>query len=118
MRLMTFWNNDDFKKLNQAWKIKLKESGFIDVEDSKGNLIQKDHRTNAFASKDATQEFFNALGEYLNTNVLSPRDRFILELYSEGVYINGKNGIIEQTGWSDRTIRNIITKHKKVFTCR
>jgi len=116
---MTFWKRDDFKALNKLWRVRLKESGFTDLEDEKGNLAVKDSRTQAFATPGATITFFALLTEYLNASkTISPRDRIILELYSNGVYITGKNGIVEQTGWSDRTIRNIITKHKAIFLNR
>lgn len=113
--MMGFWKRDDFKVLNKLWKQKLKDTGFTDLEDDKGNLASKDHRTKAFANPEATIIFYTLLTEYLHSKPLSERDRQILELYNNGIYITGKNGIIEQTGWSDRTIRNVIAKHKKIF---
>ena len=116
---MGFWKRDDFKKLNRVWRERLKDSGFIDLEDEKGNLFAKDHRTLAFTDPSATITFFSLLNEYLHASSnISDRDRIILELYSNGIYITGKNGIVEQTGWSDRTVRNVIAKHKKVFLIR
>ena len=116
---MNFWKRSDFVALNKLWQIKLAESGFFDIEDSRGNLASKDSRTTAFANPGATITFFALLNEYLNaSNCISDRDRLILELYADGIYITGKNGIVEQTGWSDRTIRNVITTHKEIFLIR
>lgn len=113
---MGFWKREDFKALNKHWRKLLRDSGFVDLEDEKGNLSQKDARTLAFADPGATITYYALLTEYLNaSNSISDRDKLILELYSNGIYITGKNGIVERTGWSDRTIRNVITKHKKVF---
>lgn len=114
--LMAYWNDSGFKALKKQWNEKLKLSGFKDAEDENGNLIQKDHRTNAFRSKDATEEFYESLSRYLNTNKdITPRDRQILELYSEGFYISGKNSIMKQTGHCRRLIHYVIARHKKLI---
>lgn len=113
---MGFWKSPSFKSLNREWRDKLIASDFKDIEDENGNLAQKDHRTIAFASPECTEAFYSALDEYLNTSKqITLRDRKILELFSMGVYITGSVGIVAQTGWSDRTIRYVIAKHKPLF---
>lgn len=110
---MGFWDSSNFKRLNKAWREKLKESGFEDEEDEKGNLKSKDSRTALFKSRECTEEFYTCLAYYLNhsTNI-SDRDRQILNLYADGLMIKE---IVYALGWSDRTVRNIISHHKVIF---
>ena len=109
-----FWESKEFKDLNKEWKQKLADSEFKDIEDDKERLDVKNDRTQNITNFEQTLEYFSAFNEYLNTQkAISERDRKILELYVDGVFVTGKNGIVEQTGWSDRTVRSIIYKHKE-----
>jgi hypothetical protein len=114
-----YYETTDFKQLQELWDKKLEDDGFIDQEDSNKVLKQENDRsTISFEARDRILYFFNKLDHYLN-NIENPakipnKDREILELYSDGVHVKGKNGIVEQTGWSDKTIRNLINKYKKI----
>lgn len=107
-----FWKTKTFSELAKEWAKKLADSGFLDVEDPKGNLSTKNSRTSAFATKECTEEFYSSLQQYLNTSEINERDRTILELYSSGTYIKH---ISEKSGWSGTTVKNVIRKHKNIF---
>jgi len=61
-----FYATKSFKTQNDEWRAKLKESGFEDIECSRGHLKQHDRRTIAFQNRDTIAAFFSRLGEYLN----------------------------------------------------
>ncbi len=111
-----FYETSAFKKINKEWRKRLKNDGFQDIEDASENLEQYDRRTIAFENRDRILEFFLKLDHYLtNTKGIPKKHRQILELYSAGTYIKGPNGIIEQTGLSDKQVRNIIKKYKTII---
>jgi DNA-binding NarL/FixJ family response regulator len=106
------YKTKEFKNLQSKWYAKLAKEGFKDQEDAKENLIQQDRRTIAFDNRDMLRDFFLSLSAYLVHNRVPTRDRKILELFSQGIHIKGKNGIVEKTGWSDKTVRNVIKSYK------
>lgn len=111
---MKFYESKVFKALQDEWSKKLKESGFEDIENSKEGLKQHERRTISFQNRDIIENFFTDLGHYISTHKLPIKDRSILELYIKGTRITGKNGIIDQLGWSRRTIHYTIAKYKKI----
>lgn len=110
-----FYETPEFKKINTEWKAKLKTSEFEDIERADGSLKDLNRRTISFDNRDQIRDFFLKLSEYLQYTKLSKDHRQILSLYAEGVHIRGPNSITEQTGWSDKTVRIIISKHKKII---
>lgn len=100
----------DPKILQQLWQQKLKDSGFEDIEDSKGRLKQYDRRTQAFDNRDMVLEFYSRLDEFLNTcQTLDATHRRILELYSDGVH----NTVIQtQIGLSRARIQQILRMYR------
>lgn len=111
-----YWETPEFKKLNKEWREKLESAGFDDQEDEKENLKQKDERTIAFQNRDKIQNFYLKLDSYLTHNTEIPeRDRKILELYSQGVKVKGKGGIVEQVGLSRDPVYQVIWKYKKIL---
>ena len=110
---MAFWDSKSFRALNKLWREKLKESDFEDIEDEKGNLSQKNHRTKAFLAKEETIEFYSILSNYIQTKTnIKPRDRQILELYLDGERIKA---IAIKTEWSTRTVNNVLKLHKSIM---
>jgi hypothetical protein len=100
--------------LQAKWYLKLKEEGFIDIEDSKGNLKQHNIRTIAYQNRDVIQEFFTDLGHYLETHWDIPDlHRKILELYCRGMHIKI---IGEKVNRTSRTVYDILEIYKrKIF---
>lgn len=106
------------KALKNKWATKLESNGFDDQEDSHGNLKQPDERTAAFEDRDKIQHFFRKLDIYLN-DIDNPakipaKDRKILELYSQGVYVKGENGIAERANLHFNTVYSVIGKYQKI----
>ena len=111
-----FYETKEFQSLKSEWDAKLKASGFVDVENKDGSLKQLDRRTIAFPFRDKIVDFHSKLGNYLSEATDLPDDhRRILELYNEGTRITGAGSIKEQTGYSDRGIRYIISRYKTLI---
>jgi hypothetical protein len=109
----------EFKALLEEWNTKLKESGFVDVEDSNNYLIKRETRISNVTSLDLTAQFYNLLDEYLaNSTSITPRDRKILTLYSGGAHVCGFMGISDQVKMSPRMVHYIIKKHRSAFLKR
>lgn len=101
------------KELKRQWDQILNESGFEDIEDSKGNLKSKDRRTISFDSRNIILEFHLSLSEFLETtDKLPPLHRKILELYSCGIYIKV---IAQKVECSDRWVRKIIKDYQLII---
>lgn len=99
-----------FKQLQKDWEKKLTQSGFIDIEDSKGNLKNYDRRTAAFDDREATLEFFLKLDRYLQSEAkLTEIDRMALSLYSKGMAPKDVAKNVHRSPWQ---IHHIIKKHK------
>jgi hypothetical protein len=109
------FSSKEFKALEKEWRQKLKEAGFEDIESPKGHLKQHNIRTISFENRDSLQDFFTSLGHYLATHTIPMRDRHILELYAQGVYVKGDNGIAEMSGLGRTTIYNIIKSYKNII---
>lgn len=109
-----------FKKLKKKWDKKLTDSGYDDIEYADGSLKSDGNRaTIAWDNKEAIEDYYRKVDSYLVEHEdIPPRDRAILELYAEGVHIKGKKGIIEKTGWSDKTCRRIISHYKNIILGR
>ena len=99
------------KELIEEWRIKLKKSGFNDIERPNGRLKEKNKRTKAYNSQESVKEYFELLGIYLNNPSikLSRLERKILELYSEGKY---HKEIGETVFRSIAYVKNIIYRHR------
>ena len=109
----------DCKALQKQWYKKLEQSGFEDHENARGDLKQPDERTIAFENRDKMLYFFTKLDSWLN-DVENPakipdKHREVLELYSQGIHIQGANGIVERVGRSDRTIRLWLKYYKQLI---
>lgn len=101
----------EFKKLQQKWYLKLKKSGFEDIEDSKQNLKQYDKRTISYQNAGAIRDFYYSLDHYLNDNPEIPKlHMLILSLYSEGKYLTEISVRAKRSTW---TIWSIIKTYKK-----
>lgn len=92
--------------LRNEWYLKLRLSGFKDIEDSKGNLKSHDTRTIAFQNRDMIRDFFTELGHYLSQYPEIPdMHRTVLSQYIEGVHIKKIAAIVGRT---PRTVGEII----------
>jgi hypothetical protein len=112
-----FWKSAHFQELQDKWYDKLKTNGFKDIETKGERLIEPDRRTIAFENRDEIAEFFRRLDHYLSNNSLPKRERRILELYSQGIKVKSIHtvAITNKVNLSDRTVRRIITKHKRII---
>lgn len=101
-----------YRQLKAEWYKRLKESGFIDLEDRRGNLFQPDTRTIAWQNRERILEFFIQFDYYLTHNsTLSQRDRHILTRWSEGTYLVD---ISKELRISLSTINKVIAHHKRI----
>ena len=99
------------QSLQQEWAQKLKDSGFNDIENKKGQIKTPDLRTQNFQDREILLEFFLSLDNYLTntTDSIHPAKRRILELYSAGTYIK----VIAKTmSLSTATVKNVIKHYK------
>jgi hypothetical protein len=80
-------SHNDYQQLRKLWYQKLKESGFVDIEDTKGNLKDTWTRGLGFKNQRKICEFFLKLDHYLNQNEIPLSHKQILSLYSQGIYI-------------------------------
>lgn len=104
-------NPAHLKRLQAEWYQKLKDLGFRDIEDGRGNLKQYDRRTVAWLAKEQVEEFYNRLGEYIHSHEgLSPMHEHILTRYAEGVHINK---IAKEIRRCRRTVWVILKQHIK-----
>jgi hypothetical protein len=100
--------------LQNLWYKKLKDTGFNDIETTNGFLKNPDIRTINWQNREKILEFYLALDSFLNHCIIPMQDRLIMELYSEGVFVTGKNGIAKQANISIRTTWRIISYYKKI----
>lgn len=100
----------DYLELQREWNLKLKESGFVDIEDAKNRLKTPDSRTQNFQDREALLNFFLELDCYLQHNDLPEKHRRILELYSQGLRLNQ---ISIAQSISLTVIKDVISKYKK-----
>jgi len=103
-------------ELQRKWKQRLADSGFEDIEDSKGNLKQPNQRTAGFETRDCTLEFYQLLAHYLQTAELTRLERRILELHSKGIPANPK--IALEVFRSESYVRDVIHRHRKIILHR
>lgn len=100
------------KELTDKWYDLLKKDGFVDIEDSRQRLKNKDHRTIGFQNQEIIRNFFLALDSYLITAELEPLHRNILQLYTQGIFLKE---IARRVGRSEPRIRQIIKHYKEVI---
>lgn len=107
--------NAELKTLTDKWYLKLKKSGFVDIERADGTLHDvKD--TAGSRDRDAVFDFFYRLDHYLTNNTLPRRDRRILELYALGTQVEGLGEtIVKKARVSSKTIYRTITKYREIL---
>lgn len=106
----------EFKELQLKWyrKLKTKRVGFKDIEDANGNLLkQLDKRTNAYKTKEATEEFYYQLDSYLRENRLdiNPIHYKMLSLYARGVK---QIEIAKRLKRHKTTVYHVILRYRKL----
>lgn len=113
--MANFWETKEFKRQNKEWAERLLESGFQDHENEKGHLKQHDLRTISSQNRRSIRQFYDLLRDYLIVHPEIPQKyQVVLELYLQGTRIQGHLGIIEQTGYCDKSVRNIIQKYRRL----
>lgn len=111
-----FWESKDFKALNAEWQTKLQDAGFQDHEDKKERLKQYDRRTIAFENRERIKEFFLELDSYItNTPDIPLEHKYILELFSCGVHVQGEQGIAKRANRSRDWVHKVISHYKKLL---
>lgn len=102
-------------KLQREWAKRLAATGFVDVEDNKGRLKQPETRTQAWAMREITAEFFQLLDSYLMNAELNRLERRILERHSEGTRLEP---ISLEVFRSVAYVKSVIYKHRKIILHR
>lgn len=112
-----FYKTSQFVQLQSEWDEKLRQSGFVDIEDDYGMLRTPDSRTVSFKNREKIRDFFAEVGHFVSHNVdLPEREKRVLTLYAEGVYLVK---IAEEIRMSLNTVKNIIYKYKRIIMgCR
>lgn len=103
----------DFLILNQMWREKLAENGFIDQEDSDGNLKNYDRRTQSFDERENISQLVTELGHFLSIGEDIPElHRRILELYVEGTH---QTQIVKIVHKSKTTVYLVLRYYKEMI---
>ncbi len=101
------------KLLQLEWYTRLRNAGFRDIEDQRGNLKNYDRRTIAFDNRDEIAQFFRRLDHFLTQSTELPTEHFkILTLYARGVFIKT---IAKECGRHRCTVMDIIKRYKKMI---
>jgi len=93
---MSDFKSQSFKRLNLKWKKKLAESGFTDIEDENGKILDKFDKTAYKMGRDNINfrtDFFDSIRDYYlwASRMLqigsfkTPRHKKIWELHSNGI---------------------------------
>lgn len=88
------------------------DSGFDDLEDTRGNLKSPDSRTIAFQNQEQIREFFLTLDCFMTHFPEMPKFAYkVMSMYSEGIMVKD---IVKASRSSDKHVRNTI-KHYKLI---
>jgi len=104
------FRSKSFKKEKAKWNKKLEKSGFIDIEDARGNLKSKDNRTSNYRDRENVRYFFGILDWFMNCYQSMPKfDRRVMQMYSDGEYVKD---IVKCSRSSDKHVRNVIKRYR------
>ncbi len=114
-----FWQIQKFKELQKEWENKLRESGFVDVEDDRGKLRQNasnSYRTTNHTLINAKLRYYELLGHWNHEKDFRDHvERLVMERRANGVMI--KDICKELEGMGERchreTVRWIIQFYEK-----
>jgi hypothetical protein len=107
---MKFYMNPEFQRMNAIWRERLKQSGFEDLEDARGDLKHSICKNQGVYNQADIRDFFLRLDHLLAVDTQMPRiERVILTMYSAGQPIPK---IVHQTRKSERTIWYVIKRYK------
>ncbi len=100
----------EYKQLEAFWRQKLREHGFVDIEDLRGNLKQHNRRTIGFENREIISDFFRRLDHYLTNHPEIPRlHRLILSMWSEGARVGE---ICTKSKRCNSSVRTIIRHYR------
>lgn len=114
-----FWKTQKFKSLKSEWEKKLRNSGFIDIEDERGRLKQNagnSYRTTVQVSIESKRRYYELLaqGYHKEKCFRDTVEKIVMLLRSRGVKITDiEKGLrsINQRSHHD-TLRKIIRKYE------
>lgn len=108
------FGSPEFKALQAKWTKRLRDSGFEDIEESDGNLIDEDRLSRRLKwsperiASDA--EYYRLATQYLNVGTFkNKKERRIWELHSEGLSIRAISKQVRRTRWF---IQSRVEKHR------
>lgn len=110
-----FYKDPRFIELKIEWQFKLKESGFIDVEDHRERLRQYDRRTIGWENRDRIRDFFIRLEQFLEENDVKEVERNILTLYIQGAPLR-EIAVRLGLGLGRTKVKDTIRKYKRLLT--
>jgi DNA-binding NarL/FixJ family response regulator len=105
------------KKLQDIWNKKLKNSGFVDIEDALGRL--KEHSTSITllsrgwnpVKVETQTRYFQLVGNFLNDNKdFTDIQRIIWEMHGQGLTLRQ---IAKNINWSKSGVHIIVSKFRK-----
>lgn len=85
--IMNQFESADFKKLKHEWYRKLKDHGFKDIEDKRGNLFVHNTRTISWKNQERIKNFYLKLDSYISNSTLPESHKQVLEMWSTGIYL-------------------------------
>lgn len=106
-------DHDDFEQMKRVWAARLRESGFVDIETSSGQLkMTGSHMAQHIAEAyPGTEEYF-ALARSWVWKIRDPRIRAIWDKHAEGW---AAPEIAEWAGESIRTVERIIARQRSLM---
>lgn len=114
----------DFELLQKQWYQKLKEDGFVDIENTayknpdllryEGKYFIKQYSPFEFEIK---QEYYERASEFLHTHVFESRlDEEVWKMHSDGVSVREMAAILKRIGFPSlgfRTVHQILQRLKE-----
>ena len=119
-----FWQTEKFKRIERIWEEKLRESGFIDVENGNGKLKQNaanSYRTNISQVIESKQRYFELLGHIAHEEQFRDEvERIVMQRRSEGATIKEISLELSAQGHRShrQTIRKIIQHFERKWKIR
>ena len=113
-----YWRTQKFRSLQKKWEKKLKDSGFVDMEDAKARLRQNagnSYRTRSHTLINAKREYYEMLGFWQHeTGFKDDVERLVMELKADGIMIKDICLVLKGAGerCHRQTVRWIIQRYE------
>ncbi len=108
----------ELEKLKAEWDLRLKQDGFNDIEDARGNLKVHNRRTIAFDFRDDIRDYFIALDHYITRHEEDIASKIpnmhlqILKLHSSGMHNCEIQKVVK---YGQTKIKKILRHYKKII---